>query len=39
MASLEALVKDFTSAADEDRKAIYMRIEEEVGNLKGASAR
>ena len=39
MASLEALVKEFNSAADEDRKAIYTRIEEEVGKLKGASAR
>lgn len=39
VASLEALVKEFTSAAADERKAIFSRIEEEVGQLKGSSAR
>ncbi|XP_020241100.1 probable protein disulfide-isomerase A6 [Asparagus officinalis] len=39
IAGLEALVKEFTGAADEERKAVLARIEEEVGKLEGSSAR
>lgn len=39
VASLGALVKEFTSAAEGERKAVFSRIEEEVGKLKGSSAR
>ncbi|KAJ0980609.1 hypothetical protein J5N97_008864 [Dioscorea zingiberensis] len=37
--SLEALVKEFVDAANDDRKAILSRIEEEVEKLEGSSAR
>ncbi|XP_077215870.1 putative protein disulfide-isomerase A6 [Tasmannia lanceolata] len=39
VASLDALVKEFVSAASDEQKAVLSRIEEEVGNLKGSSSR
>lgn len=37
--SLDALVKEFVAAANDERKAILSRIEEEVEKLEGSSAR
>lgn len=39
MASLEALVKEFTSSADDKKKAVLAQIEEEAGKLTGSSAK
>ncbi|KAG6513443.1 hypothetical protein ZIOFF_023773 [Zingiber officinale] len=39
VASLDALVKEFVSASNEEQKAILSRMEEEVGKLTGSSAR
>ncbi|XP_042429819.1 protein disulfide isomerase-like 2-2 [Zingiber officinale] len=39
VASLEALVKEFMSASNEEQKAILSRMEEEVAKLTGSSAR
>ncbi|BAT86113.1 probable protein disulfide-isomerase A6 [Vigna umbellata] len=37
--SLDGLVKEFVSADDNDKKAVYSRLEEEVKKLKGSAAR
>ncbi|KAM7275297.1 hypothetical protein ACFE04_017163 [Oxalis oulophora] len=37
--SLYALVKEFVAATDEEKKAIFSRIEEEAGKLEGSAAR
>ncbi|RWR83116.1 putative protein disulfide-isomerase A6 [Cinnamomum micranthum f. kanehirae] len=37
--SLDALVKEFVSASNDERKAILSKMEEEAGKLKGSSAR
>ncbi|KAG1365286.1 Disulfide-isomerase-like protein [Cocos nucifera] len=39
IASLDALVKEFVSASNDERKAIVSRMEEEVEKLNGSSAR
>lgn len=39
VASLENLVKEFVSATDDEKKAIFNRLEEEVGKLEGSGAR
>ncbi|XP_062143658.1 probable protein disulfide-isomerase A6 [Alnus glutinosa] len=39
VASLDALVKEFIAATNEEKKAVYSRIEEEVEKLTGLSAR
>ncbi|KAK6911638.1 Thioredoxin domain, partial [Dillenia turbinata] len=39
VASLDELVKEFVSAADDEKKAILARMEEEAGKLSGSSAR
>ncbi|URD87336.1 Endoplasmic reticulum protein ERp29, C-terminal domain, partial [Musa troglodytarum] len=39
VASLDALVKEFVSASDDERKTILSRMEEEVEKLTGSSAR
>lgn len=39
VASLENLVKEFVSATNEEKKAIFNRFEEEVGKLEGSAAR
>ncbi|KAJ9538269.1 hypothetical protein OSB04_031002 [Centaurea solstitialis] len=39
IAELESLVKDFVGAADDEKKALYAKIEEEVGKLTGSAAR
>ncbi|XP_010931733.1 probable protein disulfide-isomerase A6 [Elaeis guineensis] len=39
IASLDALVKEFVSASNDERKAIASQMEEEVEKLKGSSAR
>ncbi|KAG1326205.1 Disulfide-isomerase-like protein [Cocos nucifera] len=39
IASLDALVKEFVSASNDERKAILSRMEGEVEKLKGSSAR
>ncbi|KAI4301712.1 hypothetical protein L6164_034963 [Bauhinia variegata] len=39
VATLGDLVKEFVSAGDEEKKAVYSRLEEEVKKLKGSSAR
>ncbi|KAG6495765.1 hypothetical protein ZIOFF_043592 [Zingiber officinale] len=39
VASLDALVKEFVSASNEEQKAILSRMEEEVAKLTGSSAR
>ncbi|KAJ6798619.1 protein disulfide isomerase-like 2-2 [Iris pallida] len=39
VASLDALVKEFNSAASDEKKAVLSRIEEETDKLKGSSAR
>jgi len=39
VASLEALVKDFTSATDDKKKAVLAQIEEEARKLTGSSAK
>ncbi|KAJ6723363.1 hypothetical protein OIU74_007850 [Salix koriyanagi] len=37
--SLDALVKAFVAAGDDEKKAVFSRIEEEVEKLKGSTAR
>nr|ABK93392.1 unknown [Populus trichocarpa] len=37
--SLDALVKEFVAAGDDEKKAVFSRIEEEVEKLKGSTAR
>ncbi|KAG9156698.1 hypothetical protein Leryth_006661 [Lithospermum erythrorhizon] len=37
--SLDSLVKEFISASDEEKKTVFTRIEDEVSNLKGSTAR
>jgi protein disulfide-isomerase A6 len=37
--SLDVLVKEFVAASDEEKKAIFSRIEEEAGKLEGSAAR
>ena len=37
--SLDALVKEFVAAGDEDKKAVFSRIEEEVDKLQGSASR
>ncbi|RDY09384.1 hypothetical protein CR513_06247 [Mucuna pruriens] len=39
VASLDDLVKEFVSADDNEKKAVYSRLEEEVKKLKGSAAR
>lgn len=39
MASLDALVKDFHSAADDKRKEILSKIEEEAAKLTGPAVK
>ncbi|KAB1200699.1 putative protein disulfide-isomerase A6 [Morella rubra] len=39
VASLDALVKDFLAATNEEKKAVFAKIEEEVEKLTGVSAR
>ncbi|TKY61559.1 disulfide-isomerase A6 [Spatholobus suberectus] len=39
IASLDGLVKEFVSAHDNEKKAVYSRLEEEVKKLKGSAAR
>ncbi|XP_018807246.1 probable protein disulfide-isomerase A6 [Juglans regia] len=39
ISSLEALVKEFVAASNEEKKAVFSRIEEEVEKLTGFSAR
>ncbi|KAI4349910.1 hypothetical protein L6164_010452 [Bauhinia variegata] len=39
VATLGDLVKEFVSAGDEEQKAVYSRLEEEVKKLKDSSAR
>jgi len=39
VSSLEALVKEFVAASNEEKKAVFSRIEEEVEKLTGFSAR
>ncbi|KAE9611836.1 putative protein disulfide-isomerase [Lupinus albus] len=36
---LDALVKEFVAAGDEEKKALFTKIEEEVGKLKGSASR
>lgn len=37
--SLDSLVKEFVAASDEEKKAVFSRIEQEVEALKGSAAR
>ncbi|KAJ7008221.1 protein disulfide-isomerase A6 [Populus alba x Populus x berolinensis] len=37
--SLDVLVKEFVAAGDDEKKAVFSRIEEEVEKLKGSTAR
>ncbi|KAK9673290.1 hypothetical protein RND81_12G158000 [Saponaria officinalis] len=37
--SLESLVKEFVSATNEEKKAVFNRLEEEVAKLEGSAAR
>lgn len=39
MSSLDALVKEFIVAADDEKKAVFSKIEEEVEKLTGPAAR
>lgn len=39
VASLDALVKEFVSASNDERKQVLSRIEEEVEKLTGSAAR
>lgn len=39
VASLDTIVKEFITAADDEKKALFAKIEEEVGKLTGSSAR
>ncbi|KAF3967035.1 hypothetical protein CMV_008926 [Castanea mollissima] len=39
VASLDGLVKEFVSAGNEEKKAVFARIEEEVEKLEGSTAR
>lgn len=39
VASLDSLVKEFISASDDEKKAVFARIEEEVEKLEGSAAR
>ncbi|KAK9070924.1 hypothetical protein SSX86_009492 [Deinandra increscens subsp. villosa] len=36
---LDSLVKEFVSGSDDEKKAVYAKIEEEVGKLTGSAAR
>ena len=37
--SLDALVKEFVAASNEEKKAVFARIQEEAEKLTGSSAR
>lgn len=37
--TLDSLVKEFVAASNEEKKSIFTKIEEEVGKLKGSTAR
>ena len=37
--SLETLVKEFVSAANDEKKTIFSQLEQEVGKLEGSAAR
>ncbi|WOH14293.1 hypothetical protein DCAR_0933812 [Daucus carota subsp. sativus] len=39
VSSLDSIVKEFVSADKDEKKAVYARLEEEVGKLDGSSAR
>lgn len=39
VASLDTLVKEFVAATGEEKKAVFSKIEEEVGKLEGSSVR
>ncbi|XP_044492242.1 protein disulfide-isomerase like 2-1-like [Mangifera indica] len=39
VAQLDALVKDFVAASSDEKKAVFAKIEEEIGKLQGSSAR
>lgn len=39
VASLDELVKEFVKAGNDEKKAIFARIEEEVEKLKGSATR
>nr|XP_043624447.1 probable protein disulfide-isomerase A6 [Erigeron canadensis] len=39
IAELEGLVKEFVTAGSDEKKAVYAKIEEEVGKLTGSAAR
>lgn len=36
---MDALVKEFVAASNDEKKAVFSRIEEEVEKLKGSTAR
>uniref|UniRef100_A0A2P2L7M9 protein disulfide-isomerase n=1 Tax=Rhizophora mucronata TaxID=61149 RepID=A0A2P2L7M9_RHIMU len=37
--SLDALVKEFVAASNDEKKAVFSQIEEEIGKLEGSTAR
>ena len=39
MSSLDALVKEFVAASNDEKKAMFSKIEEEVEKLKGSTER
>ncbi|GAB4835753.1 hypothetical protein Ancab_000663 [Ancistrocladus abbreviatus] len=39
VATLEDLVKEFVSASNDEKKAVFAKLEEEVGKLEGSTAR
>ena len=39
MPTLDDLVKEFVTASNDEKKAVYSRLEEEVKKLKGSAAR
>ena len=39
MSSLDALVKEFVAASNDEKKAIFSKIEEEVEKVKGSTER
>lgn len=39
VSSLDSIVKEFVSADKDEKKAVYARLEAEVGKLDGSSAR
>ncbi|XP_044480977.1 protein disulfide-isomerase like 2-1-like [Mangifera indica] len=39
IANLDALVKEFVAASSDEKKAVFAKIEEEVGKLQGSTAR